>query len=124
MNSSTHLYRQINPRFIKPDGTVNSQAFNPMNHSNLSVYNGDLTTPEKAYRHYTEELGNNSGGVKCVTCKDCTDLDLEPKEDPDPFPEHAIIDFPGIESKSAKKRIAQELRDKSRKYGWPYRPKI
>lgn len=68
MKSGTLLFRQVNPSWMKL-GRVTSQAFKPTpkDRGRLSAYDGDRMTAEKAWRHYTMELGYRSVGVLAVT---------------------------------------------------------
>ena len=60
MTPETQLLRQINPSFIKK-GRITSQVFSPTpkDKKKLSVYDGDLITPEEAWAHFTEQLRLN-----------------------------------------------------------------
>lgn len=81
----------------------------------LSVYDGDLISPEAAFEHFTSILHQQSVGELAVTVAECTSLDLKAAADPDPFPEHAIIDFAGlgrreVESKGKKLKSFADAR--------------
>ena len=122
MNDATLLLRQIHPGFLQND-RVTSQAFRPTpkDEKKLSVYDGDLTTPGQSYRHYTEELRLLSTGVMAVSVKECRAIDLEPASDPEPFPEHAVIDFSGLPSEKSIKTKAKLLKARAMARGWLYR---
>ena len=121
MNDATLLLRQIHPTFLQND-RVTSQAFRPTpkDQKRLSVYDGDLTTPSESYRHYTKELRLSSTGVMAVSVEECRAISLEPVPDPEPFPEHAVIDFSGLSEKSIKTK-AKILKAKATARGWLYR---
>jgi hypothetical protein len=94
VTSSTHLRRQVHPSFIQ-SGRHTSQTFlpTPKDEGNLSVYDGDQIEPEPAWQHYTGVLSLDSCGVVAVTVEECTTTDLSAKLDPEPFDEHAVIEF-------------------------------
>ena len=120
MNDATLLLRQIHPNFIH-NGRVTSQAFRPTpkDKRKLSVYDGDLMPPEQAHRHYTQELALASAGVMAVSVKECRDIDLQPAPDPEPFPEHAVIDFGDLPEKHIKTK-SKILKSKATERGWLY----
>lgn len=121
MNSETLLLRQIHPRFVQRD-RVTSQAFTPRatDGNRLSVYDGDQIGPEAAWRHYTTRQSLESAGVMAVTLAECTALDLSVRSAPEPFPEHAVIEF-GALGRNAINRAAKRLRDAASKRGWRFR---
>lgn len=121
MNHETLLLRQIHPTFVQ-QGRVTSQAFRPTpkDEQHLSVYDGDLIDSQPAYEHYTGTLGHASVGVMAVSVAECTSLDLPTSPDPEPFPEHAIIDFTGFEKKLAEKK-AKLLKARAEQRDWLYR---
>ena len=122
MNDATILLRQIHPTFLQNDRPT-SQAFRPTpkDKKRLSVYDGDLTTPGQSYRHYTKELRLSSTGVMAVSVEECRVIDLEPASDPEPFPEHAVIDFSGLSSEKSIKTKAKILKARATARGWLYR---
>ena len=69
MKASTLLLRQVHPNFF-PNGVLSSQAFVPFpkDEGKLSVYDSEMISVEEAYKHYTEDLGNQSSGVWGITC--------------------------------------------------------
>ena len=99
MTGATFLLRQVHPSFVQA-GFVTSQAFRPTpkDESELSVYDGDQITPENAFIHYTTQLKSISVGTVAVTVEECTEESLPVRPDPEPFPEHAVIDFGGLYS--------------------------
>lgn len=122
MNDDTFLYRQTHPRFVKQDGEVSSQAFSPTpkDKGRLSVYDGDMISPNDSYLHYTAALGYTSSGVVAVTVAECGAQGLPTYCDPGPFDEHAVVDFRGL-TKSATERKARKLKDAANARGWLYR---
>ena len=121
MTDETLLLRQINPSWVQQD-RVTSQAFRPTPKDErlLSVYDGDMITPEHSWKHYTKQLGHKSVGVMAVSVIECKGQELTVRLAPKPFPEHAVIDFNGvgtnqIEKKSKRLRVAAESR------GWQFR---
>lgn len=121
MNDGTLLLRQIHPAFIQ-NGRVSSQAFRPTpkDRNQLSVYDGDQIEPEDSHAHYVDELGLTSVGVMGVTVKECQQLDLPARADPQPFPEHAVIDF-SAHAKSAVEKKAKLLRKQAAERDWCFR---
>lgn len=121
MTDETLLLRQINPSWVQQD-RVTSQAFRPTPKDErlLSVYDGDMITPEQSWKHYAEQLGHKSVGVMAVSVIECTEQELSVRNDREPFPEHAVIDFTDlgtgqVEKKSKRLRVAAESR------GWRFR---
>jgi hypothetical protein len=121
MNANTLLYRQIHPNFIQQN-RVSSQAFRPTpkDEQKLSVYDGDQIEPVPAYQHYTGTLNLPSEGVMAVAVLECEETGLPACSDPDPFPEHALIDFSAY-SKNETEKKAKLLRAKAEKRNWLYR---
>jgi len=64
MKKETLLMRQVHPNFMD-GGTPTSVAFRPFpnDRGKLSVYDGDLISPEGSFIHWTTELANVSAGV-------------------------------------------------------------
>lgn len=121
MTPSTLLLRQIHPTFVQA-GRVTSQAFRPTpkDESLLSVYDGDLISPEAAWGHFTATPERRSAGVMAVSVAECTTENLPARPDPEPFPEHAIIDFSGLSDNQAEKK-GKKLRSAAEARGWLYR---
>ena len=121
ITSETMLLRQIHPSFMQ-NNYVTSQAFRPTpkDERQLSVYNGDVIEPQDAFEHYTQQLGNKSVGVLGILVAECQELSLPVKEDPEPFPEHAIIDFSESTVREVKTK-AKKLRHWALERGWLYR---
>ena len=108
MNGDTILLRQVVPSWII-EGRLSSQAFRPFSGDMLSTYDGDMMSPEETYRHYTEELGNESAGVYGITCDETEEQGLEIVEDRTPYKEHVSVSFQGISSngrRSKSRRLA------------------
>lgn len=122
MNDATLLLRQVNPSWVQ-QGRVTSQAFKPTpkDHLRLSVYDGDLITAEASWRHFTEVLGHASVGALAVNMQECKDQQLTARSDPEPFPEHAVIDFRGLSTNQIEKK-SKRLNAAAASRGWRFRP--
>lgn len=120
MTGATLLLRQIHPSFIQA-GFVTAQAFRPTpkDESTLSVYDGDLISSEDSWQHYTTQLGLASIGTMALTVEECLLEGLESRPDPEPFPEHAIIDFTGLTENQCKSK-GKKLQAKAQGRGWLY----
>lgn len=120
MTGPTLLLRQIHPSFIQ-DGFATSQAFRPTpkDNSKLSVYDGDMIPPELAWIHYTTQLQLASVGCMAVSVDECLAENLTAQPDPDPFPEHAIIDFTGLTDNQCRSK-SKKLQAKALTRGWLY----
>ena len=106
MQPNTLLLRQVHPTFWK-DGHVSSVAFRPFPRDNglLSVYDGDLITPEASHRHYTEVQQLESAGVWAVTVDEATAIELPARADVEgQFAEHAVIDFTACSKREQEKK--------------------
>jgi hypothetical protein len=121
MTDDTMVYRQIHPSFVQ-DGFPTSQAFRPTpkDESKLSVYDGDQIAAEDAWRHYTQQLDLASVGVMGLSISDCMAESLAVKADPEPFPEHAVIDFSGLGDKDSRRK-SKKLQAKAVRRGWLHR---
>lgn len=134
MDKNTLLHRQIHPTFITGEKishqaflgdpvSVGSDAFMPKPRDNdqLSVYNGEVFTPEHAHQHYTEDLKLISQGVLSLSVEEVHSIEpLEAVADDTPFEGHAHIDFSRCPGKNQKKKRAGMLRDYAVKKGWMY----
>ena len=122
MNDATLLHRQVNPSWIQ-QGRVTSQAFKPTpkDEFKLSVYDGDLIGPEDAWVHYTQTLSRGSVGVLAVTVAECRSHELDARPDPEPFPEHAIVDFSGLGTNQIEKK-SKKLKASAVDRGWQFEP--
>lgn len=118
MTKATLLLRQVHPAWIQA-GRVTSQTFRPTPKDEhlLSVYDGDLIAPGRAWDHFTGVLGRNSVGVLAVSVQECHVQQLEVRPDPTPFPEHAVIDFSGF-GKNEVERKAKHLKAHAEARGW------
>jgi hypothetical protein len=122
MNDKTLLLRHVHPNFIT-EGRITSCVFKPTPKDNakLSVYNGDLITPEESWRHYSIQL--KSAGVVAVSVSECTHQNLKTFHDGIPYQEHAVIDFSDL-SKGQLTTKAKILREHAEKRGWLYTPDV
>ena len=120
MNDTTLLLRQIHPSFIQA-GRVTSQAFTPTpkDDRQLSTYDGDQISAAAAFEHYTTQIKCQSIGVYAVRVDECRELELEVKADPEPYPEHVVIDF-GERTPNAIKTVGKALREKAVARGWQH----
>ena len=120
MRDETLLLRQINPKFLQngePTRQVFSTFAGPIAH--LSVYDGDQIPADRAYQQFTETLKANSARVMAVAVRECRALDLPAQNSPDPFPEHAHIDFTAC-SKSQVRSKSLLLLNFATTRGWLY----
>ncbi len=118
MNVTTLLLRQIHPSFIQA-GRVTSQAFTPTPKDNRqpSTYDGDQISAAAAFAHYTSQLKCHSIGVYAVRVDECEELGLTVEVDPEPYPEHVVIDF-GERTANEIKTVGKALREKAVTRGW------
>ena len=121
MNGNTIVYRQIHPSFVQ-GGFPTSQAFRPTpkDKSQLSVYDGDLISTERAWAHYTADLGLASVGVMGLSVAECTAESLAVCSAPEAFAEHAVIDFAELTDKECRNK-SKKLQSKAVERGWLYR---
>jgi len=124
MNDATLLHRQVHPSWFQ-QGRITSQVFRPTpkDQSLLSVYDGDLISAENAWRHYTGTLGYVSVGVVAVTVAECGTHKLQVRPDPEPFPEHAVVDFTNL-PESAIKTKSKLLKAAADARGWQYAAEV
>lgn len=110
MNPDTHLYRQVNPNWITPEGRVSSLAFWPFPKDSglLSVYDGSMINAEGAYRHFTDGQGFLSSGSWAITVAEAHANGVPARSDAVPYPEHAVVDF-SLHSDKDKKKISKVL---------------
>ncbi len=122
MNSNTVLLRQVHPNFWQ-NGRVASLAFRPTpkDEKKLSLYDGDKIAPQPAHRHFTALPDCKSIGVLGVTVAECAELDLPAIEDPEPFPEHILLDYSAFEKKAVETK-AKLLKAKAEFRGWLFGP--
>ena len=121
MKPNSLLFRQVNPSWIRNE-RITSQAFTPTKKDQnlLSVYDGEIINARNSYQHYTQQLGHISAGVVAVTPEEGGQHDLSVRSDPQPFREHAVIDF-GLKSGTAARKAARHLTEKARQRGWRYK---
>jgi hypothetical protein len=122
MTDELHLlHRQVNPSWVQ-EGRVSSQAFNPTPKDSglLSVYDGALMTAEASFLHYTGTQGLKAVGTVSVSEGEVAAVGLSWRPDPEPFPEHAVIDFTTLGSASRVKAKAHALAERARARGWTY----
>lgn len=121
MNNETMLLRQVNPLFVV-EGRLTSQIFRPTDKDDkrLSVYDGDLISPEDSWDHFTTSLGFRSKGVLGVTVDECESSNLTAEPDNEPFPEHAIISFESCETKGAIRTAGKKLNKYAAERYWLY----
>ena len=124
MTEKTLLLRQVHPNFVQNGVPANVLTFRPNEADNgrLSVYDGDMISPERSYVHYTETQKRKSAGVLAVTKAECGSESLDAVSSPQPdFDQHAHIDFTKCDKK--------QIRDKSKVLlafalarGWLHQP--
>ena len=124
MTGTTLLLRQVHPSFVQA-GRVTSQAFRPTPKDEflLSVYDGDKIAPEKSLTHYTSQEERRSVGVLAVTVDECAVEQLPTRPDPEPFPEHVVVDFVGLADKQIETK-GKKLRAKAVDRGWLYQTPV
>lgn len=110
----------MNPFWVQRN-QVTSQAFRPTlkDEFKRSVYDGDLINSENSWIHFTSTLGFPSVGTLAVNVDECTIEELETYSDPEPFPEHAVIDFGGNGKKQIERK-SKKLRNTAIDRGWLY----
>lgn len=115
------LHRQVNPAWVQ-DGRVSSQAFSPTPKDSglLSVYDGRQITAEASYIHFTTVQKLKAVGTVSVSCNEILSVGLSWRLDPEPYPEHAVIDYTDVSSAAQKKAKSQALAERARQRGWTY----
>ncbi|MDF7759045.1 hypothetical protein PU683_05805 [Kosakonia cowanii] len=118
MKSDDLIFRQINSSFVQ-NGRVTSQAFRPTpkDEKKLSAYDGSMISAEKAFEHYTTTLELNSVGVMGLTQEECSGNGLPVVPDPEPFPEHVLLDFTPYENGPIT-RMSKTLKAIAEARGW------
>lgn len=124
MRPEATLLRQIHPEWVQ-ENRPTSQAFRPSakDENLLSMYDGDMIQAEAAWQHHTDGLQLSSAGVCGVTVAECATAELPCRPDPEPFPEHAVIDFTGVAGKEAVRR-AKKLSHFAVSRGWLFQPDL
>lgn len=122
-NPKRMLHRQVHPSWIQ-QGRFTSQTFlpTPKDVGLLSVYDGDQIDAQQSFVHYTSVQALVSAGVVSVSVGEVTEVNLSWRQDPEPFPEHAVIDFTSLVTPGQVKAKAAALAEKSRHRGWVYQP--
>lgn len=122
MTGATLLLRQIHPDFVQ-DGFASSRAFRPNESDNglMSVYDGDLITAEASWTHYTTVSKKKSAGTTALTVEECAGEGLSARADTAPFPEHAVVDFTGVDEKQWRTK-SKKLQAKALARGWRHLP--
>ena len=123
MTDDTFLFRQVHPSWVK-DGRATSQAFTPTPKDNrkLSVYDGDQISAAGSWCHFTGELELRSVGVLAVTVGECEAEGTVAKPDPEPYPQHVVIDFGENPSNSQVKAIGKKLTRCANNRDWQHGP--
>lgn len=118
MKPETLLLRQVHPSFVQ-NGQITSQVFRPTpkDEDKLSVYNGDMIAPADSFAHFINTPNCQSVGVVAITCNDCKNQSLDVIADGKPFPEHAYIDFSGLEKNAIEKK-AKIMKRCAQDRGW------
>jgi len=121
MTAETLLLRQIHPNFIL-NGFAGSVAFRPNDSDGgmMSVYDGDLISPLNAWIHYTTEQRLKSSGTMAISVEECDVAGLPARPDPEPFLEHAVVDFTGLDAKQCR-NVSKKLQAKAIARGWLHR---
>jgi hypothetical protein len=117
------LHRQVHPSWVQ-DGRITSQAFSPTpkDAGLLSVYDGKQIAAEPSFIHYTTVQKLTAIGTVSVTAGEATSVGLPWRPDPEPFPEHAVIDYTELPTPGKIKAKAQALAERARQRGWTYTP--
>ena len=117
------LHRQVHPSWVQ-DGRVTSQAFSPTpkDAGLLSVYDGKKIAPEPSFIHYTTVQRLAAAGSVSVTTDEVASVGLPWRPDPEPFPEHAVIDYSALPTLGKAKAKAQALAERARQRGSTYAP--
>jgi hypothetical protein len=117
------LHRQVHPSWVQ-DGRITSQAFSPTpkDAGLLSVYDGKQIAAEPSFIHYTTVQKLAAVGTVSVTVGETAAVGMPWRLDPEPFPEHAVIDFTGLPTAGKIKAKAQALAERARQRGWTYTP--
>ena len=80
-----------------------------------------MITPNNSHIHYVSILRLKSAGVVTITVGECNEISLIVVADPEPYPEHTLIDFRAIKSRGERERKGKYLKVKSEARGWAYR---
>jgi len=123
MKEETLLLRQIHPQFVQ-SGRVTSQAFRPTpkDESQLSADNGDMITPEAAWKRFSAEPESSSSGVMAISNAECSQCGMKIIEDGIPYLEHCYLDFTPYGRKESD-RLGKKLSTLAHSRGWLYEAK-
>ena len=116
------LLRQVHPTWIQ-NGQPTSQAFKPTlkDKGLLSTYQRSKITPQAAWEHYTKTLGFHSSGVWAISVEECIETGTEAREDPLPFPAHAVVDFTKLNPKQIE-NVSKILKNRAIARGCQHSP--
>jgi hypothetical protein len=78
-----------------------------------------MITPEASWQHYIQTLHFASVGVMAVSVEECSQLGLTAEPDPEPFPEHAVINFSELTGSQIKHK-AKSLKAAAKARKWLY----
>jgi len=122
MTGATLILRQIHPNFVQDD-FVSSVAFRPNEADKglMSAYDGDPIAAEASWTHYTTVSKKKSVGTTGLPVDECAAENLSARPDPLPFPEHAVVDFTGVEEKHWRTK-SKKFQAKALARGWMYQP--
>jgi hypothetical protein len=70
-----------------------------------------------SWAHYTTVLKKKSAGVAAVTVDECVTEGVLARPDPEPFREHAVVDFTGVPERGWRSK-SKKLQAKARARGW------
>lgn len=84
----------------------------------LSVFDGRLIHPRLSFEYYTIVQRLPAAGTVSVPVGEVAGIGLQCHSDPEPFPEHAVIDFTGLTSPGRRKAKAQVLAERARQRDW------
>ena len=120
LNGNTPLLRQVHPTWVR-EGHVTSHVFcpTPKDKGCISVYDGDLISPSKAWNHYTTGQRLQSVGVVAVTVGECNAQSLAVyAATQGHFPEHVLVDFNQLPPTKSIPRVAKALRECANVRDW------
>lgn len=126
MKNDSMLYRQVHPSFIQGDTistqVFTSQVFKPTTKDSglLSVYSGEVFSPEDSHIHYSED-NKKSSGVVAVTKEECKINDLPVIDDNIPFVGHCSINYNSLSNGQISKK-SKKLKVLAENRGWLFRP--
>ena len=125
MTDKTQLLRQVHPSFIV-NGEIGVVAFRPNEADKglLSVYDGDMITPDASYTHWTDELKKKSIGVLAVTVAECASVGLPAVSSPrENFESHAHIDFTACDKREQRTKT-KTLLEFALARRWVFQPDV